>query len=110
MRISFEQKDLADLCQSNKSLFKRYPGVRGKKIAQRLGELRAAPHLEAMRHAPGRCEELRENLKGCFSIRIDANYRIIFRPDEPVPTKLDGGIDWQAVENIVIISLREDYH
>ncbi len=47
---------------------------------------------------------------GQFSIRIDKNYRIIFRPDDPVSRKPDGGIDWQRVESITIVTLWEDYH
>lgn len=111
MQISFEQKDLADIMSNSRLLFKRYPGTRGKAIARRLDQLRAASCLEDLRNAPGRCEELRGNRQGQFSMRVDANYRIIFRPDhDPVPTKSDGGIDWTSITSIVIITLMEDYH
>jgi len=61
--------------------------------------------------SPGpRCEELKGNRAGAFSVRVHNGYRIVFVPDhDPVPRKDDGGVNWSAVTAIRIESI-EDYH
>ena len=44
-----------------------------------------------------------------FSVDLDHPYRLIFEPEEPIPRKDDGGIDWSQVTTVVILGV-EDTH
>lgn len=59
--------------------------------------------LDDMRHLPGRWEELTGDRLGYFSCRLDKALRLIVRPTrQPPPTKQDGGLDWQHIDQITI--------
>lgn len=111
MRLSFKKTDLRELCTSDKLLRRQFGEKGRKKIRSRLDDLDAAENLAVIGTLPGaRCEELKENRAGEFSVRVHDGFRIIFVPDHaPIPRKLDGGIDWSAVTAIEIRSI-EDYH
>jgi len=57
---------------------------RGKDMAKiifrRLSQIRAANTLDALRHTPGRWEELHGDRKGQFSVRLTGLWRLIFIP------------------------------
>lgn len=111
MILTFKNSRLRDLCNSEKLLRKQF-GAEGKeKIRRRLDELAAAENLATIRRLPApRCEELKGNRAGELSVRAHDGMRIIFRPaHDPVPTKPDGGLDWEAVTALHILSI-EDYH
>jgi proteic killer suppression protein len=79
-------------------------------IQQRLLDLSAAETLEVMKTLPGRCHELKQNLKGCLAVDLVHPDRLVFRPDhDPLPTKEDGGLDWSRVTRITIVGIG-DYH
>ena len=60
--------------------------------------------------APGRPEALTGDRNGQFSMRVSANQRLIFEvADQPLPLKLDGGIDLTLVRTIRILEV-VDYH
>lgn len=89
---------------------KAYGPERTKALQKRLADLDAAEVLEEMRRLPGRCEELSGDRKGQLTVRLNANYRLIFEPaDDPPALKEDGGIDWTQVRSIRIIEV-VDYH
>ena len=89
---------------------KRWGSMRAKIVRRRLDDLHAADSLEDMRNIPGNCEELSGNRKGQLSVRLDGGYRLIFIPEhDPIPTKPDGGLDWNKVTAIKVIGV-EDYH
>jgi proteic killer suppression protein len=47
---------------------------------------------------------------GQLALDLDHPYRLIFEPaDEPIPTKSDGGLDWNQVTAVRIIGV-ENYH
>lgn len=111
MRISFRERGLADLCNDDR-LLQRTFGLKGrKKVRARLDDLAAAETLAVVATLPGaRCEKLKGDRIGEFSVRVHDGYRIIFTPDHaPVPVKPDGGVNWAAVTAIQIQSI-EDYH
>lgn len=111
MRISFKHADLRNLCNDDKLLRKRFGEQGRKKIRQRLDDFDAADNLAVIGRLPGpRCEELKGDRAGTFSVRAHDGYRIVFVPDDdPVPRKDDGGVNWSAVTAIRIESI-EDYH
>ena len=75
----------------------------GKRCAdlfrKRLDDLRAADHLDAMRHLPGRCHELKENRAGQFALDLEHPKRLVFVPLDGVP-RADGGFDWATITRI----------
>lgn len=95
---------------SDAKLSQTFGAERGKAIRRRLDDLADAAVLEDMRTLPGRCEELAGDRKGELSLRLDANWRLIFEPnDDPPAVKDDGGIDWTQVTTVKVIEV-VDYH
>ena len=110
MEISFATSKLAKLCNSEKKLRGTYGPRMAALIQQRLVDLAAAETLEVMRNVPGRCHELRENLKGLFAVDLVHPDRLAFAPDhDPMPRLSGGGIDWSRVTKIEIVGIG-DYH
>lgn len=110
MEISFTNSKLAKVCNSESKLRGEYGPVLARWIQQRLGELDAAVNLEVMRHLPGNCHELKQNLKGLLAINLVGAERLAFKPDhEPLPTLAGGELDWSKVTKIIVVGIG-DYH
>lgn len=111
MDILFRTSKLRKQLTKDKKRRKTYGTQCAKKIKQRLDDLRAATCLEDVRPPfPGRCHELKGDLKGCLAMDAKHPYRIVFEPaHRPVPTKDDGGLNWSEVTAITIVDI-EDYH
>ncbi len=111
MDITFKTKKLKGLFNSQHKLQKEHGAAMAKVIRQRMDDLEAADNLETMRYLPGRCHELRGNLKGCFAVDLRGSFRLIFRPEGHIDRykKPDGGIDWNRVVAIRIEEV-QDYH
>ena len=76
-----------------------------KKIIQRLQALDSASNVMDIRALPQhRLEALGGDYKGCFSIALNDQYRIIFIPQNGNRT------DLKTITKIQIISLCIDYH
>jgi len=78
---SFADKMAEDIYDGTNSRFSRKlpRDLHGK--AQRLfDQMNAAPSLEFLRVPPGnRLEKLSGNMEGCWSLRINNRWRIVFR-------------------------------
>jgi plasmid maintenance system killer protein len=111
MKLSYKSRKLEKSVASLSAIAANY-GTRAKLVNQRKNELTASPSLETMRSIPAaRCHELSGSLKGQLAVDISGNHRIIFEPThDPIPTKEDGGLDWQQVTEIKILDIGEDYH
>jgi len=111
MDILFKTKKLTKMFNDQKLLIQTQGTKRAKLIRRRLDDLRAAKTLEEISHLPpARCHELKGNRLGQLSVDLDHPYRLIFRPaDNPLPTKPDGGLDWNRVTAIEILGV-EDTH
>jgi len=108
--ILFKSSKFQKECNNQRRLQKQYGIVRAKRLRQRLDDLRAVQVLEEMKNLPGRCHELLHDRTGQFSLDLDHPYRLIFEPaNNPIPTKNDGGIDWQNVTVVRILGV-EDTH
>jgi proteic killer suppression protein len=110
LEVNFDDPGLAEVCASEKELRKKCGTVRAKKIQQRLKDLRAAETLADMRHLPGRCHELRENLAGLLSLDLDHPYRLLFRPKEDTEPGLGGGLDWSKVRAVTVVSVTDTHN
>lgn len=111
MQIGFASKKVARLCNSENEMRAKLGPRDAKRLAQRLSELSAATTLEDMRPLPAaRCHELHGDRKGQLAVDLVDPKRLVFEPDHnPVPTKPDGGLDWNAVTRIVVVEI-VDYH
>jgi plasmid maintenance system killer protein len=110
MDIVFNNRKFEKECNNQRLLEKNHGTDRAKRIRRRLDNLRDANVLEDMRNLPGRCHELLQDRAGQLSLDLDHPYRLIFEPaDEPIPTKPDGGIDWNKVTAVRILGV-EDTH
>ena len=90
---------------------KAYGLPNAKRIRQRLKEFAEAENLEDIRSLPAaNCHELTGQNAGSLAVDVSANYRLILAPaEDPPPEKEDGGLDWSAVTEIVILDI-VDYH
>lgn len=109
MEILFKNRKLQKEC--NTASIATYGKQRAKKLRQRLDELRAAETLADLRYLPAaRCHELIGNRAGQLSVDLDHPYRLIFVPaNDPIPRKIDGGLDWLQITTISIVGI-EDTH
>lgn len=80
MEITFQNTKDQSLFNSEKELKREYGQVCAKKIRRRLDDLQAAPTLETMRNLPGRCHELKGDMKFQLSLDIEHPLRLIFMP------------------------------
>lgn len=110
MEIAFKSSKLKKQLTNPKALMKAY-GNMARNINQRLADLEAALSLQDMAYLPAaRCHELSGPRKGQLSIKINANYRLIIKPDhDPCPLKEDGGMCWDRINKILVLRV-EDYH
>lgn len=110
MDIIFLDRKFEKLCNNYSNLVRKYGDRQAKLIHRRLDDLRAADTLSIMRSLPqARCHELRGNRAGQLSVDLVHPYRLIFEPTAPFPHKPDGGIDWNCITAVTIISV-EDTH
>ena len=117
MNIYYKTKKLEQLCNNYDALVRRYGERQAKKIRIRLNALRSAKSLHDFsppERTPERCHELLQGRKKGDPIKISMDlvhpYRLIFTPDHnPVPCKVDGGLDWGGVTDIEIWGV-EDTH
>ena len=110
MKLHFKSNKLKKQLTQPKEMIKTF-GQRAKKVSQRMEDLEAADTLAIMRFIPAaNCHELTGGRKGQLAVDVSSNYRLIFIPEhEPIPTKEDGGLDWESVTKIRIIEI-DDYH
>ena len=95
------------LCSVSREAQRHLGARRGRRLQQRMMELKAATSLEDIsRLPPARCHELTGNRKGQLSVDLEHPYRLLFIPaNNPIPETEDGGLDWSEVTEIEIIGV-----
>ncbi|MGB0430629.1 MAG: type II toxin-antitoxin system RelE/ParE family toxin [Bacteroidia bacterium] len=111
MVIDYKNNRLRKSVSTLKEIAKNY-GNNAKKVNQRIQELTSATTLEDIRPLPGpKCHELTGEYEGSLAVSVSPNHRIIFEPaNDPIPTSIDGGLDWAQVTEILITAINIDYH
>lgn len=110
MDISLDNRRVARLCNEQRRAVRQLGQAAANRLRRRLDDLAAAPNLEALRNAPGRCHELTGNRAGQFAMTVSGGWRLVFVPDhDPVPMRSAGGIDWSSVTRVLILEV-VDYH
>lgn len=108
MEVTYANKKLEKELTSEKEMA-RHRGQLASKLKLRLFTLRAASNLDLVpKLPPDRCHELIGIRKGVFSVDLNANWRLLFKPD-PTLLRPDGGVDLAAVTRVQILSI-EDTH
>jgi len=111
VKVDFQDKKLAKDCADDRSRMRAFGEARAKKVRLRLTALVAASNLEALRNAPGRIHELREDRAGQFAADLDGPFRLIFEPvlsAEEKGAHADGFV-WSKITHVSIVAI-EDYH
>jgi toxin HigB-1 len=110
MQVEFLDTRLKRLCEDKSARQRQWHKASADKLATRLDDLAAAAHLDVLRTLPGKWEELTGDRKGQLSCRLDKKLRLVIRPaKQPPPTKPDGGLDWRAVDAVIVLEV-ENYH
>jgi proteic killer suppression protein len=101
---------LEKACSDERRGTKHWGADQWSLLKRRLATLAAAPTLQDMEGAPGRCHQLRADRAGEFAVNLWGSYRLVFEPDHnPLPLLDDGGIDRARVTKIVTKEV-VDYH
>ncbi len=110
MNITFKDRKLAKIAHDENKLKAKYGKVRGRKIKERLDDLRRSETLEAVRYLAGNFHELTADRKGEWACDLDQPYRLIFVPHEdPIPTDEHGRYIWLEIRGVRITEIT-DYH
>ena len=110
MDVLFSTRKMQRDCSAEREMVRRWGRPVATKLRQRLVELNAAQTLaDISRLPPARCHELTLNRKGQLSVDLVHPYRLIFTPDDPVPLKPDGGLDWARVTRVLIIEVADTH-
>lgn len=110
MNIAYANSRIEKICTDDKKGRKELGHVGMKVLMGRLIQIAEADNLEELRNRPGSWHELTGSRWGQLAASLDGLNRLVFEPNnDPRPTKADGGLDWSAVTEIVIIEIT-DYH
>ncbi|MCB1996582.1 MAG: killer suppression protein [Burkholderiaceae bacterium] len=110
MKVEFVDARLKKVCEDRATRQRQFQKAASDKLAARLDDLAAAAHLGHVRHLPGQWEELTSDRRGQLSCRLDKKLRLVIRPTrQPPPAKLDGGLDWDAVDAVTVLEV-VNYH
>lgn len=108
MDVAFHTRELRELAHDRKAATKTLGARCAEILRKRLDDLRAATSLEAMRHLPGRCHELKGDRAGELAIDLEHPKRLVFKPADG-KRGLNSLLDWSSVTAIEILEII-DYH
>jgi proteic killer suppression protein len=108
MVIQFRTRALQTIGNDGKAARKALGKRSADLLRKRLDDLQASDNLEALRHLPGRCHELRGGRGGQFGVDLEHPKRLVFEPLDGA-RKSDGGFDWSSITAIEIVEI-VDYH
>ena len=110
MEISFASQKLKKQLEDARLMQKAF-GELAKPLMRRLAVLAAADVLaDVPTGPPDVCHVLTGDRDGQISVRLSANWRLIFVPDhDPLPLTTAGGMDFAAISAITILGV-VDYH
>lgn len=104
MDIVFSDPRVHRLCASMARLRTRLGEQDAKAVVAHLASLRAASCLNDFKHLPGRCREH----EGRLVLTLPGGGQLMFEPsyDRP-PVDGDGALDWEAIQLIRILGIKE---
>ena len=109
MDIDFASNALAKSMASASNMQRTY-GDLSRRLKLRLDLLYLADCLaDVPTTPPPRRHLLTGEYAGHFAVDISGNWRLVFKPSQPVPVSPDGSTDLKAVTSITLIEVT-DYH
>lgn len=111
MELSFTNKKLAKLLNSQKETFRAYGPDNGKRILLRLQQIADANTLAELACLPQtRVHELKANRKEQISVDVKHPYRLLLIPNhDETPRKPDGGLDWSRITRVTVIEIADTH-
>jgi proteic killer suppression protein len=111
VQISFANRKLQRTCESSSELERRFGARMGRVLGNRLNELAAAPTMAGAMAVPHlKLHQLSADRDEQFSLTLVEPRRLILEiAHDPMPRDADGGIDLEAVTDILVIEV-VDYH
>ena len=110
VEVAYANSRIEKICTNVKRGRKELGQVGMKILTNRLIQIAEADNLEELRNRPGSWHELSGTRWGQLAASLDGLNRLVFEPNnDPKSIKPDGGLDWSAVTEIIIIEIT-DYH
>lgn len=111
MQINYANKKLAKLLGNSKEVLRTYGPDNGKRILLRLDQITASENLAILSKLPQtRVHELVANRDEQISVDVKHPYRLLMRPDhDETPRKPDGGLDWNAITQVMILEIADTH-
>jgi proteic killer suppression protein len=111
MEISYSNKKLAKLLNSQKEVLRAYGPDNGKRILTRLTNIAASETLADLATLPQtRVHEHKANNDEEISVDVKHPYRLMLVSDHSeTPRKPDGGLDWAKITRVKILRI-DDPH
>jgi len=111
MELSFTNKKLAKLLNSEKDTLRKYGADNGRRILLRLSQLAAVENLNELIAFPQvRLHQLKGDRDEQLSIDIKHPYRLIVIPNHSeIPRKPDGGLDWKQISAVKILEITDTH-
>lgn len=108
MRIAYNNKDLEQLCLSDRLQKKQLGQAGARKLRARLADLMAVVRVTDL--VAGQPHPLTGTRADQFALGLDGGRRLVFEADHhPPPRKDDGSLDWSQVTAVSILFIG-DYH
>jgi len=104
MTIAFNDQKIEKQLTSYEELLKVF-GLKAKKIAQRLAEIKDAPNLMVLQKLPAlKCRQLTGNTRGKWAIHVLPNFYLIFLLNHnPLPINTEGSLNVEQVTAVNIV-------
>ena len=111
MQISFANKKLAKLLNSQKETLRAYGPDNGRRILLRLQQIADASTLAELAKLPQtRVHELKADRDEQISVDVKHPHRLLIVPDhEETPRKEDGGLDWSRITKVTVIEITDTH-
>ena len=108
MKYEYQNSKIEKLCTNFPHAKKELGEAGAKKLKRRTDDLDAAVVITDL--IAGNPHPLKGNRHGQFALEVTGSERLILIPAmDPIPKKIDNGIDWAAVNKVMICGI-EDYH
>ncbi len=109
MDIGFKNLHLRELCENSRSAKQELGEACAKKLHARIADIQAAASVSVL--VVGKPHPLTgKNDYMKYSIHLDKGMRLLIEPDhDPIPSRDDGGIEWNQVTKVKITYIG-NYH
>ncbi len=111
MQITFINKKLGKLLESQKETLRTYGSDNGRRILLRIQQVADAASLAELAKLPQtRVHELIASRNEQISVDVKHPYRLLLVPNHAeTPRKPDGGLDWTRITKVTITEIADTH-